>query len=676
MKFKFYIVLIAVLSCIIQSCSQAESQFLDGGKWKIKYSAETKSVDYIYNGKNILTGVNAQALFGDVLLRSNEYEKAKIHSEDVNDNFGKGKKYIISYTSKDKPSLNQIFYTYPDKDYFFTEVKLSSNTDISTNYLAPIFTCSKDLFSDEDSNNMLFIPFDNDAWVRYATLPLDTSNLSFEATAIYNGLGRNGLIIGSVEHDIWKTGVKIIASENKYIDTLECFSGVTHKLTRDILSHGTIKGREVKSAKILVGYFNDWRTGMEEYGKANAAITPPRKWDKGTPFGWNSWGSMKQHVNYEGAKDVSLFIKENLQPKGFENNGTTIIDLDSFWDNFSREELKQFADYCKSHNQIPGIYWGPFADWGKNPEATVVGSLPYKYKDIYLYANGKPQDLDGAYAIDPTHPATQARIDEFMNIFHTAGFEYVKLDFVTHGALEADKHYDEKITTGIQAYNFGMQYVRDKAKDMFMALSIAPSFPSQYGHSKRIGCDAWGSINDTEYTLNGLTFGWWLNELYPYNDADHLVLDGFSDGENRARITSGVITGLYLLGDNFSTKGSLIGTLEARSKSLKYACNEEINKIARIGRSFKPVEGYNLSKKDGAETMFMLDTKENFYLAVFNYDNKDSVAKVDLKRLGLSKSNIKEIKELWSDKNVEATEEFLNYNLPPRDVCVFKFEKL
>ena len=24
----------------------------------------------------------------------------------------------------------------------------------------------------------------------------------------------------------------------------------------------------------------------------------------------------------------------------------------------------------------------------------------YKYKDVYLYANGKPQELDGAYAVD------------------------------------------------------------------------------------------------------------------------------------------------------------------------------------------------------------------------------------------------------------------------------------
>ena len=40
---------------------------------------------------------------------------------------------------------------------------------------------------------------------------------------------------------------------------------------------------------------------------------------------------------------------------------------------------------------------------------------------------------------------------------HRAGFEYVKMDFMTHGAMEADKWYNPEIQTGIQGYNYGMQ---------------------------------------------------------------------------------------------------------------------------------------------------------------------------------------------------------------------------
>lgn len=53
----------------------------------------------------------------------------------------------------------------------------------------------------------------------------------------------------------------------------------------------------------------------------------------------------------------------------------------------------------------------------------------YKYKDLYLYANGNPQELDGAYAIDPTHPAVEKMMKNTSELFHRTGFEYVKIDF-------------------------------------------------------------------------------------------------------------------------------------------------------------------------------------------------------------------------------------------------------
>lgn len=95
-------------------------------------------------------------------------------------------------------------------------------------------------------------------------------------------------------------------------------------------------------------------------------------------------------------------------------------------------------DRCKANGQIAGVYWTPFTDWAKNPEREIKEIPGYKYKDVYLYANGKPQELDGAYAVDPTHPAIEAMMKRTSELFHRAGFEYVKMDFMTHGAMEAD----------------------------------------------------------------------------------------------------------------------------------------------------------------------------------------------------------------------------------------------
>ena len=42
-----------------------------------------------------------------------------------------------------------------------------------------------------------------------------------------------------------------------------------------------------------------------------------------------------------------------------------------------------------------------------------------------------------------------------------------------------------------------------------ISLSIAPIFPGQYAHGRRISCDVFGTINWTEYMLNSLSYGWW-----------------------------------------------------------------------------------------------------------------------------------------------------------------------
>ncbi len=662
-----------LLSAVSLFAQTADKVFTDGN-WNLLYRAKERTVTFCHGDKTVLSDVYVQVKCEDGLLTSKDYEQVSFRESAVSDAFGSGKSYVIEYRTSGKPMLRQVFYLYPGRDYFLTEAFVVGDGILSSNYMAPIVSESRNTFLPEGENRMLFVPFDNDKWVRYGALPLNASHTSYEVTAIFNGEKRNGLVIGSVEHDTWKTGIELTASEGAFVDSLKCFGGITSDLTRDQLPHGSIRGKELKSPKIFVGFFADWRVGMDSYGVANAIVAAPRVWDKGVPFGWNSWGAMKEKINYEGALDVAAFIKSELQPKGFENHATVYVDLDSFWDNFSDEQLKAFADQCKRNGQVPGIYWSPFADWGKNPERRMPGGRT-KYKEVYLYANGKPQDLDGAYAIDPTHPAVRDCVDFYAERFRKAGFKYIKLDFLTHGALEADRHTDGKVTTGIQAYNEGMGYLRKQlGEDMYMALSIAPSFPAQYGHSKRISCDAWGSIADTEYVMNSLSYGWWLDKVYTYNDSDHVVLYGFSEGENRARVTSAVITGLFMLGDNFSQKGSIPGNMKARDLAKQFAVNPEINAIARMGQSFYPVEGH-MAEATRAESLFMLKTGQTVYLAAFNYDANSKQLEVPLERLGLLPDKTYRMKELWTSAESEVKGRVSDL-IPAKDVKVFRINLL
>ena len=93
---------------------------------------------------------------------------------------------------------------------------------------------------------------------------------------------------------------------NHIVGSLTCYGGVADELTRDVKPHGVLKGKKIKSPKILLGFFENWCDGLETYAKVNAIISPPKEWGKAVPFGWNSWGALQFNLTSEryGREDL------------------------------------------------------------------------------------------------------------------------------------------------------------------------------------------------------------------------------------------------------------------------------------------------------------------------------------------------------------------------------------
>ena len=514
--------LLASSLCLMAQTLLAGNLDIKNGKWKIAFNKHTQTIDYLYQETTLLKETFVQAInaSGEV-LKSSDYPIATLKRENISDTFGKGKKYTYVYSGRPgKENLEQVFYFYPARNYLLTEAYLLSDQRTSCNWIAPVMSNTSSTFLPADGDNRLLdVPFDNDSFRGYSANPWNTSSVSCEVTAFYDATSRQGLCLGSIEHDNWKTGITYSSSENNCLQSLSVFGGLVDARTNDIRpekgpaihKHGKLYGTRIKSPKILVGFFKDWRIGMENIGEATALITPPLPWQKGTIFAWQSWGGMADKVNYTGAIDISDYFRNKLQPAGFHNeNGEVYMILDSFWDNFNEQQLKDFVSHCKANGQIPGIYWTPFSFWGGEKDNWNVEGTDgkYKYGDIIITANGKRRKIE-SYALDPTHPGTLARIDWQIKRFKDWGYKYVKIDFINNAALEADKFYNPDITTGIQAYNYGMSYfAKACGDDLFIDLSIAPVFPSQYGHARRISCDAWGSIDICSIAF--LLVGGWI----------------------------------------------------------------------------------------------------------------------------------------------------------------------
>lgn len=79
---------------------------------------------------------------------------------------------------------------------------------------------------------------------------------------------RYGLVVGSMTHDAWKTGVNYRGSDGK-LNTFTVYGGASSKVTRDTMPHGSVSEPPLLR-HLFVGYYDDWRTGTEEFAAMHA----------------------------------------------------------------------------------------------------------------------------------------------------------------------------------------------------------------------------------------------------------------------------------------------------------------------------------------------------------------------------------------------------------------------
>ena len=638
---------------------------------------------------------------------TDRYADMAYTTEPISDEFGQGTAHRFHFINPtadqaDKVSMQLTFFEYPDHPFVLTQLALISQSGpIRSNHLEPVSTTVQwRMMTESDNNRMLKVPFDNDGFGRYHTYRLTTSMTSYEVASIYDGGNGFGAVYGSVDHDHWKSGICVDATGNASIKSLQLISGMSDTETRDNqpdyghLPHGKLVGDTVRSARFLIGFFDDWRVGMETFADACATVRPPmQNWTEGTPFGWQSWGVLAEKNSYEANIEISDYYAQVLQPGGFINSkGNIVMSLDAS-DGHSQAQKKDFIAHAKANGQMVGSYSTPFSlwwdensintytvSWTKDGER-VTGVM----RDAVLKINGKPIKYDGAYCADPTHPVTKQSIVNFVRDRANEGVKWIKADFLNCGIIQADSYYKEGITTAVEAYNDGMRYLQQQCEKygIFVALSIAPLFPHGYANSRRVACDTWGSIGHSEYCMNAISGGWWTDRLYQYNDPDHLVLIGAGDqmgntiGENRARFTTGAVTGMMLVADNFSPsdQSGRGNCATSRQRAQQVMLNADVNRMADLGRSFRPLYGHKEydGQHDHAQSLFTLQADSFVYVAAFNYTASSTTYTIPLCHLGLADSEeLNEAKELWTGEAVSLQNRQFTIAVPAKDVRIVR----
>jgi hypothetical protein len=639
-------------------------------------------------GAKVLNTTAAVRVDGDELLASEFPVHTAEPAAAIDDAFGKGTRLTVRHTGRDGVELTQIIQLYDERPevYIRLDVSRIDGTIVSTNHIAPLLLDARGatLALPVPVRQILSAPFDNDGYSRYDSTPAkDGITRSSEFTALYDDASRKAIIVGSATHDTWKTGIEIGApSADGAVTSLRIFGGAADERTHDREPHGAVSGKTVSSPTIFVGGFDDWRDGLIAYGKANALVRPTLPWTGGVPLGWNSWAAHKSELTVEKVEAATEMV-DALRKAGFENDGTAYVNLDSFWDKLNDAQLKTLIDDAHQRGLKFGLYWTPFCFWGdENALSRTVENTDgrYTFADLVLRgADGMPLHRNsGAYALDPTHPGTRARNDALYARFVALGIDFVKLDFITHGALEG-KHFDTAIQTGIQAYHVGMSDMLaalGKAdRPIFVSLSIAPLFPHGYGHARRMTCDVFASLDATKYLLNGLTYSFWTHgTLYRFNDPDHAVVYRVHDEKDvsetigRTRFNASLISGGMLLNSDDATNES------ARARVAKLFTDPSVVSLAKNAATFVPIDGN--TGGDGSAA-YVLKAQDAVYLAVFNFDEKASITRqVSLARLGCNPDERYRVVNIQTNAVIaESAGDLIELDLAPAESRIVRLEK-
>lgn len=681
MKCCKYFVLIYSIACLFLLSSIASAQKITKYEDSLVVNTNESSVSVCYktgyvnyrfgNGTSI---DNTIAYINDISLGYISTSGCKMHQATVdtfsNDN-GDGVRITVKHWGNNAHIvLVQQITLYQNHSYLLTGVVATKDNgigELETRDICALAVLPKEnarLYQPGTEQRFLDVPFDNDNWSHILERKWDNtkpvfSGISYEFASVYDNNDFSGLVMGSVSHDFWKTGIVYRASMQKgTIDSLIIYDGAAtednkslppdyggNDGTHDHAPHGTMKGTSVKSSTIFLSA-GDTRKGFVDYGKVNVLFNGRLTWHGNAPVYWNSFG-VEGVLGYEKKmmpKDLAK-IPEFIQTlSNFNKYSKPVISIDSYDQSvYTTDLLASFGKYVERKGQQLGFYFIPFAKWTwkNNTDDAKFEGTDYNISDVVLRdKNYQPiwfKDGDwGCLALDPTHPAVRQYIISQLEKAKTIGAKFIKIDFLTAGALESIKWYDPNIRSGMQAFNFGMKMLKEltdsiMGKDVFITEAISPMFPSQYAHTRFISTDVYSHLRDdepgfphygsTEGSLANASHLWWVQgTLWPYTNLDVSVMKNFqknpdlSEQEVKVRLFAMMSMG-SILGDGSDYREKL-----ARDRAVKYLDNPNLCAFFSNPRAFTPLKFADGETLD-QQMAFYLPGKETLFSA-FNFDNK------------------------------------------------------
>jgi alpha-galactosidase len=366
---------------------------------------------------------------------------------------------------------------------------------------------------------------------------LDETVLSNSVVGLTDAAGQCAFAAGAIRpDDAW------------YDFQLECAPGneslqVICRLENSLLAAGAT--RRLSPVRLYAGTSMSFL--LERYAEDTAEQLVPCSNFKTPPTGWCSW------YHYYGT-DTEGDIRQNMDAIKASpvNGGLQVIQIDDGW-NRDRDAVRNWGDWLPEDKFPDGmkaladqIHADGFqAGLWLAPFSVDAGSRLYKeHPEWLVQAAGSEDELDplaapgGVFGLDLTRPDVQEFIrTTFRRVFHDWGFDYIKIDFLAHGAIEGQRSDQSK--TGIEAFRIGMRIIREEAGSDRFILNCGSPIAASVGlcDGMRIGMDVGGrwfapmNLQEWRYgncclkaAANSTIWRQWMNGVWWHNDPDCVIL--------------------------------------------------------------------------------------------------------------------------------------------------------
>ncbi len=496
---------------------------------------------------------------------------------------------------------------------------------------------------------------------------------SYTFHAYVDSATRNGVVTAWLTHD---RGVGVFFPR----------SGHGLKTQLDFGHYQVKPGASRQTDILLIGYFDDARTGLETYASAVAAHYDIKLRPKpGVYCTWYHSGASdenkiarntefaEKHLKPFGLDVMQIDDKwQAILPKGFEHDGSikktgpikVFVDTQK---NYSKG-MVHTAKKIRSHGMTAGIWFMPFAGNFRNP---------YFDPDVFAkYPDGSPFH-DARWSgtcIDMSHPKAQAFVRERVKRIYDWGYHYFKIDGMHTGMPSYNVYVNtsyvnkdfgiaklhDPYTTYIQAYRKGLAILAEAAPEAFVLgcnvsqnmRCMGPAFGLI--DAMRIGPDnggagggRWGSVVKGAWHGSNLYF---LNNRIWHNDPDPVYVRP-SNPINSARWMCSWLA----VSGAMHTSSEQYGGLPAERLNLLQRCLPGHDQHAR------PVDLFETDRP----RIWLVQNDRMSLVGLFNWKQKDAEEIVyDMGKLGLDASTTYVAYDFWENTFAGKIKGTLKQTLP------------